>query len=188
MVRRSAVFIPHSEKLKFTARRMPDEDSGSQSGERWQPSTLSTPDRKLAIHTRLPNRSVQAGRWLNKSESAARGGCDNRFIALGTNTGKENCHSPGGGHVADSPMSQDRTHPKKPRPRPRPPCPTKVRRLGSGIGRTRRSRRKPESGLERGRSATTDWQLRFGVLFSQTVQPEAFVQTRSRSESAFGTG
>jgi len=42
----------HSEKLKFTAKKMPDEVSGHQSGERSQPSTLATPSLKLAVSQR----------------------------------------------------------------------------------------------------------------------------------------
>jgi hypothetical protein len=39
-----------ADKLKFTARKPPVEDSGSQSGERSKPFTLFTPGWKLAIH------------------------------------------------------------------------------------------------------------------------------------------
>jgi len=38
--------------LKFTAKKMPDEVSGHQSGERSQPSTLATPSLKLAVSQR----------------------------------------------------------------------------------------------------------------------------------------
>jgi hypothetical protein len=39
-----------TDKLKFTARKPPEEDSGNQSGERSKTFTLLTPGWKLAIH------------------------------------------------------------------------------------------------------------------------------------------
>ena len=51
-----------SEKLKFTAKKPPEEDSGHQSGEYSKPFTLPTPDWKLAIHISLLSRSPHAGR------------------------------------------------------------------------------------------------------------------------------
>jgi hypothetical protein len=42
---------PESDLLKSTAKKKPHKDCGNQSGERYQPSTLATPDRKLAVHS-----------------------------------------------------------------------------------------------------------------------------------------
>ncbi len=48
------------------AKKPPGEDSGSQSGEVYQPFTLPTPDWKLAIHALFLSRFPHAGRWLNQ--------------------------------------------------------------------------------------------------------------------------
>jgi hypothetical protein len=60
--------------LYSAARRVPEADTRSQSGERLKPRTLPTPGWKLAVHARFLGRFPRASSWLKKSESAARGG------------------------------------------------------------------------------------------------------------------
>jgi hypothetical protein len=56
--------LSYSKRLRFTAKKPPEEDSGNQSGECSQPFTLLTPDWKLAIHALFQSRFPHAGRWL----------------------------------------------------------------------------------------------------------------------------
>ena len=53
-----------ADKLKFTALKLPGEDSGNQSGERSKPTTRFMPDWKLAVHDGLLSYFLHAGRWL----------------------------------------------------------------------------------------------------------------------------
>ena len=57
--------------LQFTAKKPPDEESGSQSGECSQPLTLLPPDWKLAVHAGLLN-SFSARGSLAESEASQR--------------------------------------------------------------------------------------------------------------------
>jgi hypothetical protein len=75
-VRRSELlmFLLFPQRSQFTARRVPEADAGNQAGERSRPSTPPTPHWKLAVHADLSGCFPHAGRWLKKTESAARGG------------------------------------------------------------------------------------------------------------------
>ncbi len=65
-------FGPHSQELKFAARKSPEGDSGNQSGERSKHFSSFTPDCKLAIHGGLPGRSPRSVVGRNKSRSSPR--------------------------------------------------------------------------------------------------------------------
>jgi hypothetical protein len=52
--------------LKLTAKKPPEEDPASPSGEGSKPFTLPTPHWKLTVHAELPGFSPHAGRWLEQ--------------------------------------------------------------------------------------------------------------------------